>query len=261
MSAKRSSRQINQREDESMRREIARLAIGLFTIATVAMSSNAGASTTVVGFDGGDPGDFTGNAFFEAAGGNPGGAARHLGFLFFNELRTGGIGEPANAAFLGDFSSAASVTFSFDVKTNRLRDFIGNPIVRPVGIALKDRDIMGGNGPSGVFFEIGVLGEAFTPEWTTLSVTIDDPTSALLPPGWIGFGDEDPMTFEPILPAGATFATVLASVDEFAITGSVPGFIFTDADFDVQIDNVTVTVDGAVAVEASTWGALKAFYR
>jgi hypothetical protein len=225
------------------------------------MSSNAAASTTVVGFDGGDPGDFTGNAIFEATGGNPGGAARHLGLFFFNELRTGGIGEPANPAFLGDFSSAVSVTLSFDVKTNRLRDFIGNPIARPVGIALKDRDIMGGSGPSGVFFEIGVLGEAFTPDWTTLSVTIDDPTSASLPPGWIGFGDEDPVTFEPILPAGATFATVLASVDEFAITGAVPGFFFSDADFDVQIDNVTVTVDVAVAVESSTWGAVKASYR
>ena len=50
------------------------------------------------------------------------------------------------------------MTFSFDIKTNMLDDFIGNPIARPIGIALKDRDIMGGSGPSGVFFEIGVVG-------------------------------------------------------------------------------------------------------
>ena len=49
--------------------------------------------------------------------------------------------------------------------------------------------------------------------------------------------------------AGATFATVLASVDEFAITGAVPGFFFTNADFDVQIDNIMVTVDSPVSVE------------
>jgi hypothetical protein len=75
-----------------------------------------------------------------------------------------------------------------------------------------------------------------------MSVTIDDPASATLPPGWIGFGDEDPMTFEPILPPGATFATVLAGVDQFTITGAVPGFFFTDADYDMRIDNVAVTV-------------------
>ena len=76
----------------------------------------------------------------------------------------------------------------------------------------------------------------------TMSVTIDDPTSEALPPGWIGFGDEDPVTFEPILPAGATFASVLASVDEFEITGAIPGFFFGSAMWDVRIDNVTVIV-------------------
>ena len=75
---------------------------------------------------------------------------------------------------------------------------------------------------------------------TTLSVTIEDPTATELPPGWIGFGDEDPDTFEPILPDGASFASVLASVDEFSITGAVPGFFFGNAFWDVQVDNITV---------------------
>jgi hypothetical protein len=233
------------------------LAVALFAMAT---NANAG-STTIVGFDGGDSMGFTGNAFFEATGGNPGGAARHDGKFFFNDLRTGALGEPANPAFLGDFSSFQSVTLSFDIKTNSLTDFIGNQIARPIGIALKDRDIMGGSGPSGVFFEIGVVGVYFTPEWTTLSVTIDDPTSTTLPAGWIGFGDEDPNTFEPILPAGATFATVLASVDEFDVTGAVPGYFFTNAFWDVQIDNITVMVDSPVSVESQSWSSVKALYR
>jgi hypothetical protein len=240
-----------------MRRIITLLAIAVCSLATIAF----GAASTIVGFDGGDNEGFTGNAFFEASGGNPGGAARHLNDSFFNDLRTGAPGEPANTDFLGDYSSFTSVTFSFDIKTNMLDDFAGNPIARPIGIALKDRDIMGPSGPSGVFFEIGVVGVNFTPEWTTLSVTITDPTSATLPAGWIGFGDEDPTTYAPILPAGASFASVLASVDEFDVTGAVPGFFFTNAFWDVQIDNITVTWDGSVSTQTRSWSSVKAMFR
>lgn len=62
---------------------------------------------TIVGFDGGSNDGFTGNAVYEAAGGNPGGNA-HInagGPFFFPEIRTGGIGEPSNASLIGDFSS------------------------------------------------------------------------------------------------------------------------------------------------------------
>ena len=237
--------------------------LGLLAVATCAFTTGAhGAASTVVGFDGGDDGGFSGNALFEAAGGNPGGAARHVSDLFFNELRTGGMGEPANANFLGDYSEFLSVTFSFDVKTNMLDDFIGNPIVRSVGISLKDRDIMGPSGPSGVFFEVGLIGTGPNPDWTTMSVTIDDPTSPTLPSGWIGFGDEDPRTFEPILPPGATFATVLAGVDEFQVTGAVPGFFYTNALWDVQIDNITVIVEPVTTPTRSvSWSSLKATFQ
>ena len=215
-----------------------------------------------MGFDSGTDGGFTGNAYFEEAGGNPGGVAHHLNDSFFNDLRTGAVGEPANEGFLGDYSSYVSVTFSFDIKTNSLDDFMGNPIARSIGIALKDRDIMGPSGASGVFFEVGIVGVNFTGEWTTLSVTIDDVTSETLPDGWIGFGDEDPSTYAPILPAGATFASVLAGVDEFDVTGAVPGYFFTNAYWDVLIDNVTVEVEeGGVATESTTIGQLKSLFR
>ena len=240
-----------------MRRIITVLAIAMCSLTTIAY----GAASTIVGFDGGNNEGFTGNAFFEATGGNPGGAARHLNDSFFNDLRTGATGEPANTDFLGDYSAFTSVTFSFDIKTNMLDDFAGNPIARPIGIALKDRDIMGPSGASGVFFEIGVVGVNFTGEWTTLSVTILDPASATLPAGWIGFGDEDPTTFAPVLPAGASFASVLASVDEFDITGAVPGYFFTNAFWDVQIDNITVEWDGSVSTQTRTWSSVKAMFR
>ena len=210
------------------------------TICLLATTSFA-VSTTVAGFDGGSDDGFSGNAFFETTGGNPGGNAHHDAAIFFNDLRTGGVGEPTNSSFLGDYSPFAEVTLGFDVKTSSLTDFIGNQIVRPIGIRLVNRDIQGPSGDAGVFYDAGLVGVGPNPDWETRSVTFD-PTSATLPPGWIGFGDEDPTTFEPILPTGVTFGDILAGVDEFAVTGAVPGFFFTDAFYDVRIDNISVLV-------------------
>ena len=194
------------------------------------------------GFDGGSDGGFIGNFVFEEFGGNPDGNA-HInagGPFFFPSLRTGGIGEPMNPIFLGDFSGFAQVTFGFDIRVDSITNFNGVEIGRPFGIMLIDRDSQGPSGSAGVFFETQFLAASIQDDWTTYTAIIDDPTSATLPPGWIGFGDEDPMTFEPVLPAGATFATVLASVDEFRLTGAVPGFFFNNAFFDVRIDNISV---------------------
>lgn len=115
----------------------------LTTIAFAAISS-------VARFDGGASEGFSGNAFFEAMGGNPGGFAHHSGPLFFNDLRTGGSGEPANSDFLGDYSPFAEVTLGFDVRTDSLADFLGNQIVRSIGIRLVNRDIQGPTGFAGV---------------------------------------------------------------------------------------------------------------
>ena len=242
-----------------MNRMLKVTAIVLFAASSLT-ATGFGASSTTVGFDGGGDGGFIGNAVFEAAGGNPGGVAHHNALIFFNEMRTGAPGEPANADFLGDYSLFDSVTFSIDVKTNSLADFLGNPVIRSIGIALKNENIQGPDGTAGVFIEMGLLGTDFTPEWTTLTVTIDDPTSATLPPGWIGFGDSNQF-FEPVLPDGVTFADILAGVTEFDVTGAVPGFFYGDAFFDVLIDNVSVTVMGAVSVEPSSWSSVKALYR
>ena len=197
-------------------------------------------SSAVVGFDGGSPDGFTGNFFFEATGGNPDGNAHLFLQTFFPMLQTGGVGGPVNPSFIGDYSTFAEVTFRMDVRTTSITNFFGGEIERPLGIALVDRDVQGPSGSSGVFFEFAALSAAAQANWTELSVTIGDTTSAALPAGWIGFGDEDPMTFEPILPAGATFASVLAGVDEVRITGAVPGFFFNNANYDVRIDNVAV---------------------
>lgn len=219
--------------------------------ALLGLSSTAYAvSATTVGFDGGSDGGFTGNAFFEATDGNPGGSAHFFGPTFGMVLRTGGPGEPVNPAFIGDYSQFAQTTISFDVQVNSITNFFGGQIPVAIGISLIDHDIVGGSGSSGVFLEMGVISQATHGDWTTLTAVISDVLSADLPPGWIGFGEEDPNTFEPVLPDGATFATVLAGVDEFQITTFVPGFFFTNSNFDVRIDNISVN---PVPVPAALW--------
>ena len=217
----------------------------LLIASTLALFSLAGSAlaqtSTTVGFDAGTSGEFTGNFLFESTGGNPGGNA-HLpnAPVFFPSLRTGTPGQSTNPGFIGDYSSFSEVTFRFDVKVDSITDFIGNQIQRPLGISLIDHDIQGPNGASGVFFEFAPLSSAAQFNWTEFAVTINDTTSATLPAGWIGFGDEHPTTFAPILPTGATFATILAGVDEVQITGAVPGYFFNNAFYDMRIDNVTV---------------------
>lgn len=221
------------------------------------------ATSTNAGFDGGDSNGFTGNASFLANGGNPGGSADFFVQAFGVSLRTGGVGEPANDDFLGDYSAFSSVTISFDVQVESITNFFGGQIPAAIGVSLIDRDVTGPSGPSGVFFQMGVISADANSDWTTLSVTIDDLSSVTLPAGWIGFGDEDPNTFEPILPNGATFASVLSSVDEFQITTFVPGFFFGNSNYDLAIDNIRLEAT-PVPVPAAIWllgGALVSLLR
>ena len=53
--------------------------------------------------------------------------------------------------------------------------------------------------------------------WVRITFELPDPTSETLPPNWGGTGDEDPQTFEPRLPPGVTYRSVLSSVDEMRV--------------------------------------------
>lgn len=236
-----------------MRTNLAAITVGF----TILLSTSAhAASTTVAGFDGGSNSGFQGNAFFEAAGGNPGGVAHTNDLIEFPNLRTGAIGEPSNPGFLGDYSGFTNVTFSVDVKTVSLQDFSGNESYRPFGVILIDRDIQGIDGPSGVYFELGNLSVFENPNWTSYSVTIANPASPTLPAGWIGFGSTNMQTYEPMLPAGATFASVLAGVDEFHFSGAVPGYFFDPVFPDYYVDNISVIVPEPVSAALLVGGVL-----
>lgn len=82
--------------------------------------------------------------------------------------------------------------------------------------------------------------------WQRIAYTIPFPVAGGpgtgLPTGWFGAGAEDPVTFEPILPAGRTYSNVLASIDEVRITTFQPGFFYGFRLFDIGIDNINATV-------------------
>ena len=225
-----------------------RFAIGLAAtlLCSLAGSANA-AGTAVATFDGGSNDGFVGNAFFEAVGGYPGGVAHTEGQIEFPSLRTGGSGNPVNPAFVGDFSPFTNITFGVDVKTVSMLDFFGTERSRPFGIALINENIVGSDGPSGVYFQLGDLSVFDNADWTSYSVTIPDPTSATLPAGWIGFGQTNPVTFEPELPDGVTFASILAGVTEFQFSGAVPGYFYGPINANYYVDNISVTVPAPAA--------------
>lgn len=172
--------------------------------------------------------------------GNGGGAGFQT--IFNNFLVTFANG--ANSAYTGDYSQFDTVTLSVDVKVN-LIEFFFSPVPRPWLVELRDYDLAQGGYPwTSVWFKFADISEATHGDWTTFSVTIDDPTASALPSGWRGYGADDPVTFEPILPAGVTFADVLAGVDEVAFTTGEPGFFFGFTDFDLVLDNIKIETTG-----------------
>ena len=149
-----------------------------------------------------------------------------------------------NSAFLGDYTQFNDVTITIDVLVDKI-EFFGNPVTRPWVLELRDFDTAQGGFPwTSVWYKLDNISETTNSSWRTYAVTITDPTSATLPPEWEGYGDEDPNTFEPILPPGVTFADVLSGVDQIAFTTLQPGIFFGTTLHDVTIDNVSITTNG-----------------
>jgi len=209
--------------------------LALCIAALAAIPASAETTTFSNGLEGWEgPQGPGGASFIDAGNGNPAPSYRtqfnNFGITFSNN---------SNPDFIGDYTAAPSVTISTDVLTT-LINFFGQDVSRDWVLELRDYDNPPGGFPwVSVWYDYADISAA-QPGWRNFSVTIADTSATDLPPGWGGYGAEDPVTFEPELPADRTFTSVLAGVDEIAFTTLTPGFFFGFSDHDVSIDNLTV---------------------
>jgi len=222
----------------------------IFALGTTTAASLAGVSTTVVDFEDGmlhgwdGPQGIGGATTIDNTAGVGGGAGLRTQFNNFGI----DFDNSTNSAFTGDFSGFDEVTVSFDLRIDQIGTFL--PVGRPFLLELRSNSLAQGGYPwASAYFLFDWYGADSFNGFTTLSTTLD-PSSMVLPAGWGGFGAEDPNTFEPILPDGVTFADILANVDEMAITTILPGFFFTFDDYDVTLDNITISTTSVPAPTA-----------
>ncbi len=202
----------------------------------------AGGTTTVVDFEDGmthgweGPQGFGGATNIDPTYGVGGGAGyrtqfNNFGIDFYNNT---------NADFLGDYTQYESITVSVDLRIDQI-GFTGLGITRPFALELRSFDLAQNGYPwTSAYLLFDWYGAESFDGYITLSTTFD-PNSSDLPMGWGGFGAEDPNTFEPMLPDGVTFADVMADVDEISINTILPGYFFTFDDYDVTLDNISIT--------------------
>lgn len=229
-----------------------RTALCLAGLAAAAAPALADAVTT---FDNGLEGwSISGRTDIAPAGGNPG-ANLHgqLTDVFGADIRN-----ETNQDFLGDLTRYGTFELSVDIKVNSIT-FFGNEVPRDLVVELRDNTNNNGYPYTSVWYNLGTLQAQPGGDngWQTYSVIIDDPFATALPAGWGGYGDEDPTTFEPILPGDRTFASVVQSVDSIHFTTFVPGFFFGFTNFDMQVDNITIrTVPAPSALAMLAAGGL-----
>lgn len=211
---------------------VATILAGLLCTGAQAVDPTTAAS---VDFSQGKQGwDGSGRTFIDPRIGN-GAPALHTVFEDFGITYTNN-----RDAFTGDFSAMPSFTFALDVLVNSIR-FDGIDVSRQLVVEFRDTDAAVNGFPySSVWFDLGTIDALARSGWQHLSVTVADTGALALPPGWGGYGAEDAFG-SPMLPAGVTFADILKGVDQLAITTLVPGFFYGFTDFDIAIDNISIT--------------------
>lgn len=160
----------------------------------------------------------------------------------------------ASGPLTGDLTQYGGLEFSLSMRTFAFNNFDGQPIdpaFRPLTLQFVDTgDPDDFTDDVSVYVVSGSLPQV-KDEWSTISFTVPTTMGAGLPAGWGGTGDEDPETFEPILPADRTFESVMQSVDEVRITTFQPGFFYGFSFYEVGVDNLVVRAvpaPGAIAV-------------
>lgn len=222
---------------QSYRRSIPPAALA--AIAAVAMAA-APASAVVTTFSNGTEGwSVSGRDNISPVGGNPGATMDvELIDVFGAEIRN-----DTNPDFLGDYRRFGNgpLKFSVDVNTFSIATVpVGNQVSRDLVLELVDYNPPGSYYPYvSVWVPLGELSAAQS-GWRHFESIVQDPNAAALPAGWGGTGDEDPVTYEPILPPDRTFASVLQSIDEIRFTTFVPGYFYTFTNYALAVDNPSV---------------------
>ncbi len=204
------------------------LAAGSAAAATTDFSSGA------QGWEGLQPADGNGGSGIDTSLGNGAPAYRtiinNFGISFSNS---------SNLDFVRDYTTTGSVNFGIDVLTQRV-NYFGQDVTRDLVLELRDYDNATNGLPyTSVWYSLGTL-DAAVGGWQHFSVTIGDTSATGLPSGWGGYGAEDAVG-NPLLPADRTFASVLAGVDEVVFTTYKPGWAYGFTDFDVAVDNISVS--------------------
>lgn len=224
-----------------MKRIIGKLAIAGACVGLVSAASAGSQNNAHVTFDNGNEGwSLLGWDQVTPDGGNPGARIHWNDFVdnFWMAARN-----ETHPAFIGDYTQKGPVTLSIDWQVDYVA-FFGMPVQRDLVVILYDDDEYNGAAPAAVWSYVGVL-EGTGMDWTTFTADVTDVFSDTLPAGWFGAGDEDPVTFEPILPAGRTWTNVLQGIDRIEFTTSVPGFFYGFTNFNLSIDNVKIVPEPA----------------
>lgn len=226
-------------------------------VAAAALSAPLGAMGQVlqtVTFDGGQTGGWTlqNSTIIEPAGGNPG------PYIAIPAIETFGVTLANRSPLLtGDLTRYGNaLTLSLDWRTFTYSTIFGDPLDPnglPLVLELVDEGDPGDPTDNASVFYVGEGMPSLAAGWDRREYTIPFPVGGALPAGWGGSGAEDPVTFEPILPPGRTYANVLASIDEVRVTTFQPGFFYGFRVLEVGVDNIQVSVvpaPGALAVLA-----------
>ncbi|MCE7973252.1 MAG: hypothetical protein DYG92_02840 [Leptolyngbya sp. PLA1] len=146
---------------------------------------------------------------------------------------------------LGDLTRHGGEYLSLElsVRVSRFDNFFGDPMdpsLRPLVLQLIDE---GNSSDPTDDVSVYFVGEGCPrqgEEWRTRRFSIPLYGHEALPAGWGGTGDEDPTTFEPRLPPGRTYGSVIRSVDRLQFTTLQPGYFYAPSFWEAGFDSVLV---------------------
>jgi hypothetical protein len=208
---------------------VALLSLGLLVIPSA--SVNADITTFSKGYEGWQTNNFS---TILPSGGNPG------AYLSYQAIDVFGVNvfNDSNPGFIGAVYRSP-VRISIDVRTDSIT-FLGYEVPRDLYVELRDTTTPNHDGFPwiSVFYKLGRLTSS-RPGWIRYSVTITNPRSSTLPPGWTGYGSVN-RRGQPVLPRGITFASVLRNVDVINFTTYGPDLFFGHTNINLSFDNLAV---------------------